>query len=83
MSDNTSAVGIYKQMLKSYTLSGIMLVLKWLLESSTVLVTLDKQPKGRLLAILHKDADPKDDEFITIDIRVLGGTVLMGYIQLL
>jgi hypothetical protein len=33
--------------------------------------------------VLYKDTNSSDDEYINIDIRVMGQTVLLGWIQIL
>ena len=37
----------------------------------------------RCLGVLYKDTNSSDDEYINLDIRVMGQTVLLGWIQLL
>ena len=33
--------------------------------------------------LLHKDGNPQNDEYINVDVRVMGRTILCGWIQLL
>jgi|GEM_PF-5185225 len=40
-------------------------------------------PNCRCFGILHKDGVPENDQFINVDIRVMGQTVLLGWIQIL
>ena len=40
-------------------------------------------PNCRCLGILHADNAPENDKFINMDIRVMGQTVLYGWIQIL
>ncbi len=40
-------------------------------------------PNCRYFGILHKDGVSENDQFINVDIRVMGQTVLLGWIQIL
>ena len=46
-------------------------------------VLIKSLPNCRCLGVLYKDTNPSDDEYINLDIRVMGQTVLLGWIQLL
>ena len=46
-------------------------------------VLIKSLPNCRCLGVLHKDGVPENDEFINVDIRVMGQTVLLGWIQIL
>jgi len=64
-------------------MAGIFTMLGWLLEHAGITVQLENVARGRCFGILHKDNVPENDEFINIDIRVMGMTVLLGWIQIL
>lgn len=78
-----NAAKTYKQVLGMIKYDGLMQLLAWLMASSTFLIEVSHVPKGPCLGVAHQDADPKDDEYLNLDIRVLGRTIKSGYIQLL
>jgi hypothetical protein len=39
-------------------------------------------PNCRCLGILHSGTDPRNDYYLNLDIRVMGKSVLVGYIQI-
>jgi hypothetical protein len=79
----TTASKVFRQVRAAVTMEGIWTVLSWLLEFATFVVCLEHVPKGKCIAVIHKDNLPENDEYINIDIRVMGRTVLTGWIQLL
>jgi len=79
----TIASKVFRQVRQTITMEGIWTVLTWLLEHAGVTVALKNQPEGRCLGILHKDGIPENDEYIVIDVRVMGKTVLLGWVQVL
>jgi hypothetical protein len=46
-------------------------------------VLIKNLPNCRCLGILHKDGVPENDEFIILDIRVMGRSIFIGWIQIL
>ena len=46
-------------------------------------VLIKSLPNCRCLGVLYKDTNSSDDEYINLDIRVMGQTVLLGWIQIL
>lgn len=79
----TLASKVFRQVRSSITMEGMYTLLRWLLEHAGVVVAIENQPKGRCLGILHKDGVQENDEFINLDIRVMGQTVLTGWLQIL
>jgi len=79
----TVASKVFRSVRAAVGMAGVWTMLRWLLEWATVVVEIADQSKGRCLAILHKDGVPENDKFINIDIRVMGQTVLLGWIQIL
>lgn len=79
----TVASKVFRQIRTTVTMGGVFLVVKWLLDHAGVYVVFSTTGVGRCLGVLHKDNHPENDEFINIDIRVMGQTVLLGWIQIL
>ena len=44
---------------------------------------MQNQQNCRCLGVLYKDTNSSEDEYINLDIRVMGQTVLLGWIQIL
>jgi hypothetical protein len=79
----TVASKVFRQVRASITMDGMYTLLRWLLDLASITVAIEHGPKGRCFGVLHKDGVPENDEFIIIDIRVMGQTVLLGWVQLL
>lgn len=48
-----------------------------------IAVLIKNLPNCRCLGILHKDGTPENDEYINLDIPVMGQTVLLGWVRML
>jgi len=78
-----AASKLFRTVRTAISMSGIWDLLAWLLLHASKIVTIENQPRGTCIGILHKDSQPQNDEYIIIDLQVMGRSVFVGWIQIL
>jgi hypothetical protein len=77
------ATKVFRQVRGIVSMEGIWTLIVWLLKHANRVISYDTQPKGECIGILHRDGNPDRDEYIIVDIRVMGRTVFLGWIQVM